>query len=215
MANLCHKVLSLKQHHKRSYIIFFVVEANYRRFNLYEAVSNKMQYKNISTSTDSHQDNLKSTAEFIVAFYQNFTTEKSFRQEFPPPPLPPPGFSGIVIYRSIFRQQNNSYLFHIVFEHLYSFVQLSIYDSQILNPTRTKESEMISGRFTSIPSVANNASCSSSLMVGNLSFKDMDLYKRPLVLKNFFNGRPLCLYQRVSSSFVGFCSLMWRAVQET
>lgn len=45
------------------------MEADYRRFNLYEAVSNKMQYKNISTSTGSHQDNLKSTAEFIVAFY--------------------------------------------------------------------------------------------------------------------------------------------------
>jgi len=60
-----------------------------------------------------------------------------------------------------------------------------------LKPVMTKSPFTTMGRFTSIPSVASSFSCSSSVMVGSFSFKFMDLYSRPLVLKNFFSGRPL------------------------
>ena len=40
-----------------------------------------------------------------------------------------------------------------------------------------------SGLFTNIPLVANNFICSSSSILGNLSFKCISLYKLPLVLK--------------------------------
>ena len=43
------------------------------------------------------------------------------------------------------------------------------------NPVRIILSEIISGRLTSIPSVASNLSCSSSLIVSSLSFSPMDL----------------------------------------
>ena len=43
-------------------------------------------------------------------------------------------------------------------------------------------------------------SCSSSDIAGSFSFRFMDLYSRPLVLKNRFSGRPLILYQCFSSS---------------
>ena len=42
-------------------------------------------------------------------------------------------------------------------------------------PVRTKPSPTRMGRFTSIPSVASRASCSSSLMPGSLSLSSMDL----------------------------------------
>lgn len=44
-----------------------------------------------------------------------------------------------------------------------------------LKPVRTKESPMTNGRFTSIPSVASRAICSSSLIVGSLSLSPIDL----------------------------------------
>ncbi len=83
--------------------------------------------------------------------------------------------------------------------------------SASLNPTSTKSSPTRIGRFTSIPSVARRAYCSSSLIDGSLSFKFIFLYRRPLVLKNRFRGSPLRACQSFSSSAVGFCSLMWRS----
>ena len=79
-----------------------------------------------------------------------------------------------------------------------------------LNPTRTKSSPTSSGRLTSMPSVARRRSISSSLIWGNLSFSPIDLYSRPLVLKNFFSGRPLCSCHAASSSQGGFSSLISR-----
>jgi hypothetical protein len=76
---------------------------------------------------------------------------------------------------------------------------------------RTKSSPTRMGRFTSIPSVASRASCSSSLISGSLSFRPRALYWRPLVLKNFFRGIPLFSHQPRSSSAVGFSSLISRA----
>ena len=58
-------------------------------------------------------------------------------------------------------------------------------------PVRTKSSPTSRGRFTSIPSVVSRASWSASLISGSLSFRPRALYCRPLVLKNFFRGRPL------------------------
>ena len=73
-----------------------------------------------------------------------------------------------------------------------------------------KQDPMARGRFTSIPSVARSESISSSVMLGSLVFSSMDLYSRPLVLKNLRRGRPLSLYHSVSSSRLGFSSLMSR-----
>ena len=83
--------------------------------------------------------------------------------------------------------------------------------SSSLNPTKTKSSPTTIGRFTSIPSVASNSSCSVSVISGRRSFKFCSFYKFPLVLKNFFRGSPLFLYQASNSDTDGFCSLMWRA----
>ena len=60
------------------------------------------------------------------------------------------------------------------FGTLDDLVNLSLH-SPSLNPVNTKSSPTTSGRFTSIPSVASKASCSSSLMEGSLSFKDISL----------------------------------------
>ena len=81
-----------------------------------------------------------------------------------------------------------------------------------LNPVSTQFSPITSGRFTSIPSVDSNAICSSSLMVGNLSFNCMDLYSCPLVLKNRLSGSPLFWYQVFSSSSDGCSSFIGRVV---
>ena len=83
--------------------------------------------------------------------------------------------------------------------------------SASLKPVRMKPSPTRIGRLTSIPSVASRSSCSCSLMAGSLSFRPMDLYSRPEVLKNFFRGRPPRCYHWCSSSAVGFCSLMLRS----
>ena len=45
------------------------------------------------------------------------------------------------------------------------------FHSSSLNPTSTKSSPMRSGRLMSIPSEASSLNCSSSLIVGSLSFK--------------------------------------------
>ena len=80
--------------------------------------------------------------------------------------------------------------------------------SASLKPTRTKSSPMMRGRFTSMPLVESSSICSSSLISGSLSFSCISLYSIPLVLKNFFRGRPLFSHQVFSSSAVGFCSTM-------
>ena len=50
-------------------------------------------------------------------------------------------------------------------------------------PVNTKSSPTTRGLFTSIPLVASNLNCSSSDIAGSLSLSSIDLYKRPLVLK--------------------------------
>ena len=72
--------------------------------------------------------------------------------------------------------------------------------SASLKPTRTLSPLIRNGLFTSIPSVARSLSCSSSLISGNLFFSSMDLYNCPLVLKNFFSGKPLFSYHSFNSS---------------
>lgn len=77
------------------------------------------------------------------------------------------------------------------------------FQSVSLKPTRTKPSPIRIGRFTIMPSDASKLYCSSSLMVGSLSFSFSSLYNCPLVLKNFFSGKPLFLCQSFNSSTVG------------
>ena len=50
-----------------------------------------------------------------------------------------------------------------------------LFQSASLNPTKTLSPLINSGRFTSIPSVANNCSCSSSVISGSFSFRAIDL----------------------------------------
>ena len=81
-----------------------------------------------------------------------------------------------------------------------------------LKPTRTKLSVTTNGRFTSLPFVASNAICSSSVMEGSFSLSFSSLYTKPLVLKNFFIGNPLRGIHAFNSSTVGLSSTMSRLV---
>ena len=58
-------------------------------------------------------------------------------------------------------------------------------------PTSTLSPSRRMGRFTSMPSLASRASCSSWVMWGSLSFRPKARYCWPLVLKKRFRGRPL------------------------
>src|SRR5699024_5482404 len=80
-----------------------------------------------------------------------------------------------------------------------------------LNPTRIRSPSMRRGRFTSMPSLARRRICSSWLISGSRSLSPSSLYFMPLVLKNFFTGRPLIPIHFVSSSSVGFSSTMCRS----
>ena len=55
--------------------------------------------------------------------------------------------------------------------------------SASLNPVSTVSPSTSSGRFISIPFVASSFNCSSSFIVGSLSFNCISLYSIPLVLK--------------------------------
>lgn len=99
--------------------------------------------------------------------------------------------------------------------HRKSGHSVSFAHSASLNPTNTISSVTASGRFTSIPFVARSCNCSSSLIVGSLSFNFISLYNIPLVLKNFFSGNPLNACHFFNSSYVGFSSTIWRCVYAT
>lgn len=77
--------------------------------------------------------------------------------------------------------------------------------SASLKPTNTTLPSTSSGRFTSIPSVASRASCSSSVIAGSLSFSPSTLYCRPLVLKNFFKGQATGLLPAAQFACAGIC----------
>ena len=47
--------------------------------------------------------------------------------------------------------------------------------SSCLNPTKTISSETNNGRFTNLPLLASNSICSSSVMLGSLSFRFISL----------------------------------------
>ena len=79
-----------------------------------------------------------------------------------------------------------------------------------LNPTKINWSLTNKGLLTSMPSVARSFSISSSVISGSLFLRSRDLYKSPLVLKNFLRGKPLCACQLVNSSKVGLSNLMSR-----
>ena len=66
-----------------------------------------------------------------------------------------------------------------------------------------------------IPSEARSLYCSSSLMIRSLSFSFCILYSWPLVLKNFFSGRPLFLCQSFNSSMVSLSSTICLSAKTT
>ena len=66
---------------------------------------------------------------------------------------------------------------------------------------------MISGLFTSIPSEPSTAYISSSVILEILSLRFKLLYSKPLVLKNFLRGKPLCLCHFFNSAADGLFSL--------
>ena len=81
-----------------------------------------------------------------------------------------------------------------------------------LNPIRILSGLMISGLFTSIPSEPSTAYISSSVISGILSLRFKLLYNKPLVLKNFLSGKPLCLCHFFNSAADGFFSFINRSV---
>ena len=88
----------------------------------------------------------------------------------------------------------------------------TVFHSSGLNPTNTKSSPITKGRFTNFPSDASNSNCFSSLIPSSFSFNCMDLYNKPLVLKNFRNGKPLLSNHIFNSSHVGRSSTICRSV---
>lgn len=70
----------------------------------------------------------------------------------------------------------------------------------------------MSGRFTSLPLVASNSICSSSLIEGSFWLSFNSLYTKPLVLKNFFTGSPLRGIHVFNSSTLGLSSTIRRLV---
>ena len=66
------------------------------------------------------------------------------------------------------------------FCHSFRLIRIKFYfkafsHSDSLNPTKTKPSPISKGLFTSMPSVARRLICSSSVIVGSLFFRSIDL----------------------------------------